>query len=115
MPDAGPELRDEVLTILRDDKYYDFVAKSRRLLPKPEFEDGNDSIQDAIAFQPPALGGGHTDVSAEGYLSQFRAAIPEDHEFGKPVPGKKRRVVWVFEVLEECGRFANLEPSFGGP
>jgi len=96
MPDASSELQSDVLALLRDDtEYYNFLATSRRVFPKPEPADKEISDQDAIAFQPPAIGGGHTDVSADGFLNQFRAAIPEDHEFGKVASGKKRRVVFV--------------------
>jgi len=50
---------------------------------------------DNAAFQPAVLGGAHTDVSADGYLDQFRQLVPEDHELGMPSPGKKRRVVFL--------------------
>lgn len=33
MPDASPELKEEVLTLLRDDADYNFVAAARRALP----------------------------------------------------------------------------------
>lgn len=94
MSGASAELKAEVMTLLQDDaEYYNFVSTSRRYLPKP---DPNEcSSYDRVAFQPPALGGAHTDVSAEEFLGQFRSAIPEDHELGTPAPGRKRRVVFL--------------------
>jgi len=93
MPGASPELQAEVLALLRDDKDYDFVSKARRIVPKPEADGEADGGK--IAFQPPVVGGAHTDADAEAYLKQFRQAIPEDHELGMPAPGKKRRVVFL--------------------
>lgn len=41
------------------------------------------------------MGGGHTDVSAEGFLNQFRAAFPEDSDMSAVSSGCKRRVLFL--------------------
>jgi len=94
MPDATPELQKAVLDLLHNDtEYYNFVETSRLILPKPQQHTEHNSDLDAASFQPPAIGACHTDVSAEGCLSQFRQSIPETHALGKPGLGMKRRVV----------------------
>jgi hypothetical protein len=96
MPGASDEVKAQVMSLLRDDTdYYDFVARSRRFVPKPAEEKSTESDLDSVPFQPPAVGGPHTDVSAEGFLHQFRGLIPESHELGTPAPGKKRRVLFL--------------------
>jgi len=96
MPDASPELQQKVLALLREDPDYSFVARVQRIFePAMADEPEDGSTEAAVSFQPPAIGGGHTDVSAEGFLNQFRAAIPEQHELGKPGTGRKRRVVFL--------------------
>lgn len=80
--------------MLHDTEYYDFLATAKRLIRAPEPEKkGNDL--DGVSFQPPAVGGGHTDVSAQGFLKQFRGAVPENHELGMPARGCQRRVVFL--------------------
>jgi hypothetical protein len=107
MPQASPELQAEVLALMRDDREcYNFVSVSRRCIPKPSpqkespsSERNADSSQtsektsEKVDIQPPAVGGAHTDASAEGYLTQFRGLFPEGHALGTPAPGRKRRVV----------------------
>jgi hypothetical protein len=96
MPGASAEVKAQVMSLLRDDtEHYDFVARSRRLVPEPVEEKSTESDLGSVAFQPPAVGGPHTDVSAEGFLNQFRGLIPESHEFGTPAPGRKRRVLFL--------------------
>mmetsp|Transcript_47709 Transcript_47709/g.102227 ORF Transcript_47709/g.102227 Transcript_47709/m.102227 type:complete len:444 (+) Transcript_47709:88-1419(+) len=91
MPEASPGLQAEVLSLMRDDtKYYSFVSVARQYIPKP-----NAQRRDKVHFEPPAVGGAHTDVSAESYLSQFRDVFPEGHAFGTPAPGRQRRVVFL--------------------
>jgi len=92
MPDANAELQAEVMSLLRESKYYDFVPRAKRLVPYPT--DSTDTSA-SVTFQPPALGGGHTDVNAEGYLQQLQAAIPDGHDLCKPSTGCKRRVVFL--------------------
>jgi len=100
MLEIGLEMQAELASILRDDPHYDFVARSRRLIPKPIEECVKGGS--AASYQPPALGGGHCDVSAQGYLDQFRGVWGESGEnlkgkygLGMPAPGAKRRVVFL--------------------
>lgn len=91
MPEASPELQAEVLSLMRDDtEYYNFVSVTRQYIPKPDPQGEPPS-----EFQPPAVGGAHTDVSAEGYLDQFRQGFPEGHPLGTPAAGRQRRVVFL--------------------
>lgn len=98
MPEAGSALQDEVLSLLRESTYYDFLARARCVLPIPGLgkdKDSQKSESNSVAYQPPALGGVHTDVSAEGYLAQFRAAVSENCELGTVTEGRKRRVLFL--------------------
>lgn len=91
MPEASPEVQAEVLSLMRNDtEYYNFLSVARRCIPKPDPQGEPPSD-----FQPPAVGGAHTDVSAEGYLDQFRAGFPEGHVLGTPAAGRQRRVVFL--------------------
>jgi len=98
MPEASQTLQTEVTSLMRDEfEYYNFIERVRSLIPKPgeaDSIDGSGSLND-VAFQPPALGGGHTDVSAQGFLSQFRSAIPEHHDLSMLTAGHKRRVMYL--------------------
>lgn len=93
------EAQEELASVLRDDSHYDFVARSRCLIPKPSDEEAE---EDATPYQPPALGGGHCDVSAQGYLDQFRGVwghsgelVKNQHGLDAPALGRRRRVVFV--------------------
>jgi hypothetical protein len=99
MLDLG-ETQAEVMSVLRDDPHYDFVGLSRLLIPKPSHDEK--TKKNAASFQPPALGGGHCDVSAQGYLDQFRGVwgqsgekLKDQYGLGAPRPGTKRRVVFL--------------------
>lgn len=95
MPDANEDLQAEVMSLLCDSEYYNFVARAKRLVPYPKDCKNGSQEMATGSFQPPALGGAHTDVSADGYLQQLQAAIPDVHEFGKPSIGCKRRVLFL--------------------
>jgi len=95
MPGASEELQEEVLTLLRDSEHYGYLAVAKRVVPVPGSETGDQDGDEAVAFQPPAVGGAHTDVNAEEYLKQFRGSVPEEHALGTPAPGRKRRVVFL--------------------
>jgi hypothetical protein len=90
--EMSPEQEKELVSILRDDPHYDFVARSRRLIPKPKEGGDEKDEENTASFQPPAIGGGHCDVSAQGYLDQFKM---NQHGLGAPVQGTKRRVVFL--------------------
>jgi hypothetical protein len=104
MPDASPSLQAEVTSLLCSDlDHFRFVARARCAVPKPGEEPGDDRPaedeparrSEPAAFQPPAVGGGHTDVSAEGYLNQLRGKFPEGHKMSAVSPGHKRRVLFL--------------------
>lgn len=79
--------------LCNDLDYYKFVERARCAFPM--LEAGEEKEAAKTNFQPPAVGGGHTDVSAEGFLNQFRQAFPEDHERSAVSPGFKRRVLFL--------------------
>lgn len=93
MPNASPALKAEVTSLLLHEvDHYRFIARARCAILQEG--DGAEKSEKS-AFQPPAVGGGHTDVSADGYLQQFRGAIPEDHPMSAVSPGYKRRVLFL--------------------
>merc|ERR1712070_570317 len=62
MPDASPALKAEVASLLLNEvDHYRFVARARCAILQEG--DGAEKSEKS-AFQPPAVGGGHTDVSA---------------------------------------------------
>jgi len=96
MSNASPSLQAEVASLMSSDDYYRFVERTRSAFP---VLDGGEEEEEEEAgkpdFQPPAVGGGHTDVSAEGFLNQFRQAFPEGHEMSAVSLGCKRRVLFL--------------------
>jgi len=97
MPDANPALKAEVTSLLLNEvDHYRFVARARCALQEKKTADMSaDKSADKSDFQPPAVGGAHTDVSAEGFLSQFRQQFPQDHPMSAVSPGYKRRVLFL--------------------
>jgi hypothetical protein len=90
MPEASPALKAEVTSLLLNEvDHYRFIERARRAI----LQEGKGAETSTV--QPPAVGGGHTDVSADGYLEQFRAQIPEDHPMSAVKPGYKRRVLFL--------------------
>jgi hypothetical protein len=106
MPDASPALKAEVTSLLLNEvDHYRFVARARcALLQEKKTADVSADVSadksaskpaDKSAFQPPAVGSAHTDVSAEGFLRQFRQQFPQDHPMSAVSPGHKRRVLFL--------------------
>jgi len=98
MPDASPSLKAEVTSLLLNEAdHYRFVERARcALLQEGDGEGKSEGDGEGkSAVQPPAVGGGHTDVSADGFLTQFRQQIPEDHPMSAVSPGYKRRVLFL--------------------
>jgi len=90
MPNASPALKAEVTSLLLNEvDHYRFVERARSAL----LREGKGT--ETSPFQPPAVGGGHTDVSAQGFLRQFRQQYPEDHPMSAVSPGYKRRVLFL--------------------
>jgi len=98
MPDASPALKAEVTSLLLNEvDHYRFVARARCALfrEKKTADMSADKSADESVFQPPAVGGAHTDVSAEGFLKQFRQQFPQNHPMSAVSPGYKRRVLFL--------------------
>jgi hypothetical protein len=94
MPDASPALKAKVTSLLLNEvDHYRFVARARCALLSADKSAGKSA--DKSAFQPPAVGSAHTDVSAEGFLKQFRQQFPQDHPMSAVSPGHKRRVLFL--------------------